>query len=66
MGHKVTQNVGITVIYLFVKRGGCFQRRSHSCYLLYAARFALKTTSAFNEETKKEKLARDAEENGRI
>ena len=32
----------------------------------HAARFALKTTTAFNEEPKKEKLAGKAEENGRI
>ena len=32
----------------------------------HAARFALKTTTAYNEEPKKEKLARKAEENGRI
>ena len=34
--------------------------------VIHAARFALKTTTAFNEEPKKEKLAREAEENGRI
>ena len=32
----------------FIKRGGCFQLRTHSY-------FALKTASAFNEATKKEK-----------
>ena len=32
----------------------------------HAARFALKTTTAFNEEPKKENLARKAEENGKI
>ena len=32
----------------------------------HAARFALKTTTSFKEEPKKEKLARKAEENGKI
>ena len=32
----------------------------------HAARFALKTTNAFNEEPKKENLAGKAEENGKI
>ena len=32
----------------------------------HAARFALKTTTAFNEEPKKETLVRKAEENGKI